>query len=96
MMVLTLCCPLVVSFLSVLCVCVCVKELQKLQAEPSALPLVERLSQEVQELREKLVQQGAPEDQDVDLDQQDLVRDLAPHLHHEFGGGHQRRMGQYR
>lgn len=95
MTILTLCCPLLVRFL-VCSVCVCVQELQKLLVEPSALPLVERLSRDVLELRENLVQQGAPEVQDQDLDQQDLARDPVPHLHPEFGGGHQRSMGQYR
>lgn len=46
--------------------------------EPSELPLVEQLTQELQELRESLVQRGVPD------------RDWP-----EFGGGHQRSMGQY-
>ncbi|XP_045906342.1 myomegalin isoform X2 [Micropterus dolomieu] len=37
-----------------------IRDFQKQMVEPSGLPLVERLTQEVQELRESLVQQGGP------------------------------------
>lgn len=72
-------------------------ELQRLLVEPSALPLVERLSQEVQELRESLVQPGRGSSEVLDLvqDQQDQVGDPAYHQQPEFGGGHQRSMEQY-
>lgn len=73
------------------------QELQRLLVEPSALPLVERLSQEVQELRESLVQPGrvSSEVLDQDLVRQDLLRDPAYQQQPEFGGGHQRSMEQY-
>lgn len=48
--------------------------------DPSDLPLVESLTQEVQELREMLLQQDTPQPDD-----------RLP----EFGGGHQRSMGLY-
>lgn len=53
--------------------------------EPSALPLVEQLTLEVQELRESLVQRDGPP-----------ARGPVPGRRQpEFGGGHQRSMGQY-
>lgn len=61
------------------------QDFQKQLVDPAALPLVERLTQEVQELREGLFQQeGPPARGPV------LGRDRP-----EFGGGHQRSMGQY-
>lgn len=53
--------------------------------EPSELPLVEQLTRELQELRESLVQRGGPPARGPVPD-----RDRP-----EFGGGHQRSMGQY-
>lgn len=61
------------------------QDFQRQMVEPSALPLVERLTQELQELRERLAQQGGPPARGPVLD-----RDRP-----EFGGGHQRSMGQY-
>lgn len=58
--------------------------------DPSDLPLVERLTQELQELRESLVlQDGPPVRGPV------LGRDRPASRPPEFGGGHQRSMGQY-
>lgn len=72
-------------------VCVCVlQDFQTQMVEPSALPLVERLTQEVQELRESLVQQGGPPARGP-VPGRDRPNSRQP----EFGGGHQRSMGQY-
>lgn len=75
----------------VLFVCVCVlQDFQRQMVEPSGLPLVERLTQEVQELRESLVQQDGPPARGPILG-----RDRPNSRQPEFGGGHQRSMGQY-
>lgn len=74
-----------------LCVCVCVvQDFQRQMVEPSGLTLVERLTQEVQELRESLVQQAGPPARGPVLG-----RDRPNGRQPEFGGGHQRSMGQY-
>lgn len=64
--------------------CVCLQAFQRQLVEPSALPLVEQLTQEVQELRESLVQQRGALDRGPVLDQ-----DRASIHQPEFGGGHQ-------
>lgn len=62
----------------------CLQDLQKKMVEPSDLPLVEQLTQEVQELRESLVQQGGP-----------AARGSVPGRERPAcGGGHQRSVGQ--
>lgn len=58
--------------------------------EPSDLPLVEQLTQEVQELRESLVRQGRPPARG-----HALGRNWTGGQQDEFGGGHQRSTGQY-
>lgn len=69
---------------------VCVlQDLQRQLVEPAALPLVERLTQEVQELRESLVLQGPPPRGHVPGRVQANIQEP------EYGGGHQRSMGQY-
>lgn len=62
----------------------CLQDLQKKMVEPSDLPLVEQLTQEVQELRESLVQQGGP-----------AARGSVPGRERPAcGGGHHRSVGQ--
>lgn len=76
-----------------LCVCVCVRTLQDFQrqmVDPSDFPLVERLTQEIEDLRESLVQQEGPPARGPILG-----RDRPNSRQPEFGGGHQRSMGQY-
>lgn len=69
---------------------VCVlQDFQRQLVEPAALPLVERLTQEVQELRESLVPQGLPPRGHI------LGGGQANSQQPELGGGHQRSMGQY-
>lgn len=65
------------------------QDLQRQLVEPAALPLVERLTREVQELRESLVPQGPLPRGHVP------GRGQANSPQPEFGGGHQRSMGQY-
>lgn len=61
------------------------QDLQRHLADPSDLPLVERLTQEVEELRESLIRRDGPP-----------ARGPVPGRDRpEFGGGHQRSMGQY-
>ena len=59
--------------------------------DPSGLQLVERLTQEVQELRESLVQRDGVAVGGAFL----LGRERPDGRQPEFGGGHQRSMGQY-
>ena len=75
----------------VFCVCVCdLQDFQRQSVDPSGLPLVERLTQEVQELRESLIQRDGPPARGPILG-----RDRRDGRQPEFGGGHQRSMGQY-
>lgn len=62
----------------------CLQDLQKKLAEPSDLPLVEQLTQELQELRESPVQQGGPPARGPVLGRDQPA----------CGGGHQRSGGQ--
>lgn len=62
----------------------CLQELQEKMVEPPHLPLVEQLTQEVQELRESLVQQCGPTARGP----------ILARGQHGCGGGHQRSMGQ--
>lgn len=73
------------------CMPVCVLQgFQRQIVDPSELPLLERLTQEIQELRESLVQQDVPPARGPVLG-----RDRPNNRQPEFGGGHQRSMGQY-
>ncbi|KAM6962436.1 myomegalin [Aplochiton taeniatus] len=65
-----------------------IKDYQKQLAEPSALPLVERLTRELQELRESLVPQDPARGHA-------MARDRPANRQAENGGGHQRSMGCY-
>ncbi|CAK6982318.1 myomegalin [Scomber scombrus] len=65
-----------------------IRDFQRQLVDPSELPLVERLTQELQELRE--VQLDVPPARGPVLG-----RDRANGRQPEFGGGHQRSMGQY-
>ncbi|KAM3875832.1 myomegalin [Diretmus argenteus] len=67
-----------------------IRGFQRQMVEPSDVPLVERLTQEVEELRESLVQQGLPPARGPVLG-----RDRPNNRQPDFGGGHQRSMGQY-
>lgn len=67
-----------------------IRDFQRQMVDPSGLPLVEQLTQEVQELRERLVQEDGPP-----VRGPVLGRDRPNSRQPEFGGGHQRSMGQY-
>lgn len=67
-----------------------IRDFQRQMVDPSALPLVERLTQEVQELRERLGQEDTPP-----MRGPVLGRDRPNSRQPDFGGGHQRSMGQY-
>lgn len=68
------------------------QDLQSQMVDPSDLPLVERLTQELQTLRENLVEP----DVDLPAGGPDLRGHNRPGGRQpEFGGGHQRSMGQY-
>jgi len=82
------------------CVCVCVRVhihvftsqgFQRQLADQSDLPLVETLTQEIQELRERLAQQDPSPPLHRDRQHNNDNNNRQP----EFGGGHQRSMGQY-
>lgn len=66
------------------------QDFQRQMVDPSGLPLVERLTQEVQELRERLGQEDNPP-----MRGPVLGRDRPNSRQPDFGGGHQRSMGQY-
>lgn len=70
------------SFFVCVRACMCLQDLQRQMVEPSGLPLVERLTQEVQHLRESLVQRDGPPATGP------IGRQPG------FGGGHQRSMGR--
>uniref|UniRef100_A0A3P8QS55 Centrosomin N-terminal motif 1 domain-containing protein n=1 Tax=Astatotilapia calliptera TaxID=8154 RepID=A0A3P8QS55_ASTCA len=67
-----------------------IRDFQRQMVDPSGLPLVERLTQEVQELRERLGQEDSPP-----MGRPVLGRDRPNSRQPDFGGGHQRSMGQY-
>lgn len=74
-------------------VCVCgggLQEFQRQMVDPSDLPLLERLTQEIEDLRESLIQHSNPPARGPVLG-----RDRPNSRQPEFGGGHQRSMGQY-
>lgn len=82
-----------------MCVCVCIpvftsQGFQRQLDNQSDLPLVEALTQEIQELRERLAQQDLAPGARGPVLRQDRQHNNNNNRQPEFGGGHQRSMGQ--